>query len=311
MLEIEHISVRFAAGHSVQAVEDVSLTLAEGSRMAIVGETGSGKSVLLLAVLQLLPPNAQVSGAVRLDGEDLFQMSRKRLQEIRGGVISYVPQGGGASLNPLYSVGFQVGEPLMEHRGYSKKAAFRASVPLLRRFNLGREEQLARAYPHTFSGGMRQRAMVAMGISAGARIIFADEPTKGLDEKRIAMVADTLNRLEEETLLCVTHDLKFAAGVCREVCVMYAAQQVELGSAGEVLRRPLHPYTQAMVDAMPENGMKCSAGFAPEHGPAADPAEGCRFRARCPYARERCRTMPPLAEVGTRKVRCWKYAAGD
>ena len=246
MLELEHISVRFAAGHGVQAVEDVTLTLEDGGRLAIVGETGSGKSVLLLAVLQLLPGSALVSGSARLDGEDLFAAGQKRLREIRGGVISYVPQGGGASLNPLYSVGFQVGEPLMEHRGYSKKKAFLASIPLLKRFQLGREEQLAKGYPHTFSGGMRQRAMVAMGISAGARIIFADEPTKGLDQKRVDLVADTLNRLETEALLCVTHDLQFAAAVCRRVCVMYAAQQVEYGSAAQVLGQPLHPYTQAL-----------------------------------------------------------------
>ena len=278
MLELEHISVRFAAGHGVQAVEDVTLTLEDGGRLAIVGETGSGKSVLLLAVLQLLPGSALVSGSARLDGEDLFAAGQKRLREIRGGVISYVPQGGGASLNPLYSVGFQVGEPLMEHRGYSKKKAFLASIPLLKRFQLGREEQLAKGYPHTFSGGMRQRAMVAMGISAGARIIFADEPTKGLDQKRVDLVADTLNRLETEALLCVTHDLQFAAAVCRRVCVMYAAQQVEYGSAAQVLGQPLHPYTQAMVRAMPENGMHVQEGFAPE----TVSGSGCRFRARCP-----------------------------
>ena len=126
----------------------------------------------------------------------------------------------------------------MEHRGYSKKKAFLASIPLLKRFQLGREEQLARAIPTPFSGGMRQRAMVAMGISAGARIIFADEPTKGLDQKRVDLVADTLNRLETEALLCVTHDLQFAAAVCRRVCVMYAAQQVEYGSAAQVLGQP-------------------------------------------------------------------------
>lgn len=274
MLELEHISVRFAAGHGVQAVEDVTLTLEDGGRLAIVGETGSGKSVLLLAVLQLLPGSALVSGSARLDGEDLFAAGQKRLREIRGGVISYVPQGGGASLNPLYSVGFQVGEPLMEHRGYSKKKAFLASIPLLKRFQLGREEQLAKGYPHTFSGGMRQRAMVAMGISAGARIIFADEPTKGLDQKRVDLVADTLNRLETEALLCVTHDLQFAAAVCRRVCVMYAAQQVEYGSAAQVLGQPLHPYTQAMVRAMPENGCMFRRALLRRRCPAAVAGSG-------------------------------------
>ena len=223
MLELEHISVRFAAGHGVQAVEDVTLTLEDGGRLAIVGETGSGKSVLLLAVLQLLPGSALVSGSARLDGEDLFAAGQKRLREIRGGVISYVPQGGGASLNPLYSVGFQVGEPLMEHRGYSKKKAFLASIPLLKRFQLGREEQLAKGYPHTFSGGMRQRAMVAMGISAGARIIFADEPTKGLDAYAKAELAQLLLTLcrEGTSILIVTHDVEFAARYATGCALMF------------------------------------------------------------------------------------------
>lgn len=149
--------------------------------------------------------------------------------------------------------------------------------------------------------------MVAMGISAGARIIFADEPTKGLDQKRVTLVADTLNRLETEALLCVTHDLQFAASVCRKVCVMYAAQQVEYGSADQVLGQPLHPYTQAMVQAMPENGMHVREGFAPETASGS----GCRFRARCPYARAQCEAMPPLVTVNDRKVRCWRYAAGN
>lgn len=310
MLEFEHISVRFAAGHSVQAVENISLTIPDGSRIAIVGETGSGKSVLLLAVLRLLPENAVVSGSAKLDGEEIFEMSPKRLNAIRGGVISYVPQGGGGSLNPLYSIGFQVGEPLMEHRGYKRKQAFAASIPLLKRFHIGDEERRASEYPHTFSGGMRQRAMIAMGISANARILFLDEPTKGLDGKRIRMVEEALELLKKETILCVTHDLHFAVRACHFVCVMYAAQQVEYGSAKEIWEHPLHPYTQAMLDALPENGMNYQAGFAPEHD-TEQGDQGCRYRYRCPYRETRCDRMPPLFKVGERKVRCFRYAAED
>ena len=308
MLEIEHISVHFAAGHTVQAVEDVSFRIPQGSRMAIVGETGSGKSVLLLAILNLLPKNAHVSGKAVLDGEDLLTMSKKQLNRIRGGKISYVPQGGGASLNPLYTIGFQVGEPLMIHRNYSRKQAFLESISLLKRFNLGNEEKTASFYPHMLSGGMRQRAMVAMGISAGAEIIFADEPTKGLDERRVHLTAETLNRLEKETLLCVTHDLRFASEVCQEIIVMYAGQQVEAGQTRELFQSPLHPYTKAMLEAMPENGMKFQAGFAAEHSVLDG---GCRYRERCPYAQERCRQIPPMAVVGKRKVRSWNYVVGD
>ncbi len=312
MLELDHVSVKFSSENSVLAVDDMTMCLADGSRTAIVGETGSGKSVLLLAILRLLPPNAVITGSVRVDGEDLLRADKRRLRQIRGGVVSYVPQGGGGSMNPLLKVGFQVGEPLMEHRGFSKKQAVAASIPLLRRFNLGREEELAQAYPHTFSGGMRQRAMVAMGISAGARIILADEPTKGLDDHRVRMVADTLNRLEGETLLCVTHDMNFARAVSRDICVMYAAQQVEFGPAEAVLSRPLHPYTRDMIGAMPENGMRYEdSGFAPSHEDYGGCARGCRYRHRCRERGERCGEMPPVCDVDGRKVRCWRYAAAD
>ena len=197
MLELQHVSVEFASEHSVLAVDDISMQLEKGTRTAIVGETGSGKSVLLLAILRLLPPNAKVRGSILLNGEEILEANRKRMYEIRGGEISYIPQGGGASMNPLMRVGDQVGEPLREHRGYGKRAAFLAGVELLKKFNLLREESMAKAYPHTFSGGMRQRAMVAMGISAGAQIVLADEPTKGLDERRIALVTETLNLLKK------------------------------------------------------------------------------------------------------------------
>ena len=312
MLELHHVSVEFVSQASVLAVDDVSMCLPDGSRTAIVGETGSGKSVLLLAILRLLPPSARVNGSIAVDGEELLLADKKRMQQIRGGVISYVPQGGGASMNPLMRVGFQVGEPLMEHKGYYKKQAVAAIIPLLKRFNLSREVEMARAYPHTFSGGMRQRAMVAMGISAGARIILADEPTKGLDRRRVELVGQTLNLLGDETLLCVTHDMSFARSISREICVMYAAQQVEMGLTEELLTDPLHPYTRDMIAAMPENGMQCqSAGFAPSHGSYLHHGRGCRYQERCRERCARCGEEPPIIEIDGRKVRCWKYVTGN
>ncbi|NCB04078.1 MAG: ABC transporter ATP-binding protein [Clostridia bacterium] len=308
MLELRHLSVRFSAQSAVQAVEDVSLTLHPGEKTAILGETGSGKSVLLLAALRLLPDETRVSGQVLFEGENLLELDKKQLSRLRGSRISYVPQGGGGSLNPLLTVGFQVGEPLIEHRGYTKRAAVRRSVALFESFQLGDERTLARAYPHRFSGGMRQRAMVAMGIAAGAKTILADEPTKGLDQKRIDLVADTFARLKEESLLCVTHDLPFARAVSRTVCVMYAAQQVESGPTDAVLREPLHPYVQDLVAALSENGMQCRSGFAPPHG-AYESHTGCRYYDRCAVRTARCETeMPPFVTRGERCVRCWQYA---
>lgn len=307
MLEINHISVKFSADSDVQAVEDVSLRLADGEKLALVGETGSGKSVLLLAVLRLLPGSAQVKGDVLLDGKSIWQMKRKELDKIRGSLISYVPQGGGEALNPLMRVGYQVGEPLMEHKGLSKKEAMEKSVSLLRRFHLGDEEALARAYPHTFSGGMRQRAMVAMGIAADPKIVLADEPSKGLDEKRVALVADAFRQLGDKSLLCVTHDLLFAQKISDHICVLYAAQQVEYGPTEKLMSAPLHPYTRDMLRAIPENGMQVDkAGFAPPH--TGYDNFGCRYRHRCKECMEVCKKMPPLFTVGEEKVRCWLYA---
>ena len=309
MLEIDRVSVEFA-GAGVRAVDDVSLTLPEGSRTAIVGETGSGKSVLLTAILRLLPADARISGDVRLNGESILQADKKRLRQIRGGLISYVPQGGGGSMNPLLRIGFQVGEPLMIHRGFSRRRAAEAAIPLLERFSLSPGRKLARAYPHMFSGGMRQRAMVAMGISAGAGILLADEPTKGLDERRVRMVEEAFASLREETLLCVTHDILFAGAVSDRLCVMYAAQQLEYGDTAEILARPLHPYTRDLVNAMPEKGMHYEdRGFAPPHGSYFNEEAGCRYRDRCRECTEKCARTPPLAEAEGRKVRCWKYAA--
>ena len=308
MLEIRGVSVEFVSENSVLAVDDVCLKLEKGSRTAIVGETGSGKSVLLLAILRLLPPNAQIRGSIMLEGEEILEAKEKRMRQIRGGEISYIPQGGGASMNPLMKVGFQVGEPLMEHRGYGKHKAVATGIGLMKRLNLLREEALAKAYPHTFSGGMRQRAMVAMGISAGANVVLADEPTKGLDERRIAMVAETLKLLQKETLLCVTHDMNFAKTVSDTICVMYAAQQVELGNTEEVLEQPLHPYTRDMLAAMPENGMRYEeGGFAPSHGSYLHCESGCRYQKRCRERTERCQKIPPFIDINGHKVRCWKY----
>jgi len=255
MLEIKNVSVSFA-GTPVKAVDDVSLTLEDGTKTAIVGETGSGKSVLLVAIIRLLPSNAVVDGQILLDGEDILTIDKDTLCQIRGGKISYVPQGGGGSLNPLLTIGYQVAEPLMIHRGVEKKSAIDLIIPLLEKFNLVPGADRAKDYPHQYSGGMRQRAMVAMGISAGSRIILADEPTKGLDDTRVKMVIDAFDKLEKETLLCVTHDIIFAQAISKKLCVMYAATQLEYGDTEEVMTNPLHPYTRDLINAMPENGMK-------------------------------------------------------
>lgn len=307
MLDIQNVSVKFSSASEVGAVEDVSLTLQKGTKTALIGETGSGKSVLLLAIMKLLPATAEISGSVLLEGTDLLRLSEEELETIRGDRISYIPQGGGNGLNPLMRIGMQIGEPLIDHRGYSKKKAIAQSVELLRRFRLGKEETWVRAYPHMLSGGMRQRAMIAMGIAAGSRVILADEPTKGLDQDRIQGVAECFQYLQSETLLCVTHDVNFAASVGEYISVMYAAQQLEYAKKEAFFERPLHPYSQAILDAMPERGLKSNIGFAPPHD--AYSVKGCRFSDRCPYKNNLCdEKKPPFIDVKGHKVRCWQYA---
>ena len=305
LLRVEDLSVSFEGKNFVQAVEHVSLEVRSGDRLCIIGETGSGKSILLLAILRLLSPTAKVTGGVSYRGRDLFAMTEKQLDAIRGGRISYVPQGSGNGMNPLLKVGFQVAEPMIAHRGMKRKAAEERSVELLKRFHLGREETIARQYPFTYSGGMRQRALIAMGISAGAELLFADEPTKGLDETRVRLTAEAFNALEGQTLVCVTHDLSFARSVSSRVCVMYAANQVEEAETEELFRNPLHPYTRDMLAAMPENGLRFRPGYAPAHNDTG--TAGCKYRLRCDRCSEKCRETPPLFRIGGHQVRCWQY----
>ena len=306
MLAIKDLSVEFMSGHNVKAVDRVSLNVQKGMNTTIIGETGSGKSVLILSILRLLPSSAKVTGKVVFDNSDLFQMSKKEIESIRGRKISYIPQGSGNALNPLLKIGYQVAESTITHKIITKKQAPQKSIDLLKRFNLGNEERRINDYPHTLSGGMKQRVLVAMGISAGAGLILADEPTKGLDKSRVFMVVDCFQRLESETILCVTHDLDFAQAIGDYVAVMYAAQIVEYAKKDDFFSKPLHPYSEALIDSMPENGLKALKGFAPPHDTYS--YSGCRFFDRCSFKSGKCCSNPPFIELGVRKVRCWKYA---
>lgn len=305
-LVLNDVSVTFRSGHSVQAVKNVEFEVKEKEKIAIVGETGSGKSILLLSILRLLPQNAEISGEILFQGKDLLKIRKKEMTHIRGSRIAYIPQGSGNSLNPLYNVGTQVAEPMVEHLGMNKKEGFHKAVELLKWFKIGNEEAMAKKYPHMYSGGMRQRALIAMGIGAGASMILADEPTKGLDEQRISLVVESFCMLRDKTILCVTHDINFARRISDRICVMYAASQVELGVTEEVLRDPLHPYTKDLIASMPENGLKYFPGFAISHD--AYDSMGCKYAPRCRYRHEKCMKMPPFFHVGNRRVRCWKYA---
>ena len=305
MLEIEGVSIRF--GDNPEAVSDTTFTVGDGDRLAGVGETGSGKSVLLLAALGLLPASARVTGSIRLNGRELLGCREREFNQIRGKEIAYIPQGSGNGLNPLYTVGHQLCEAIRKHQPCTRREALVQAAALLESFGLEHGAALCRSYPFQLSGGMRQRVLIAMGIAAGADLVLADEPTKGLDRRRIALVEDAFQRLGERTLLCVTHDLRFAHAISSRVVVMYASQQIESGDSPSFFAEPLHPYSRAMLEALPENGLHANMGFAPPRQDV-DAQSVCHFYGRCPWRSERCRKAPPLMTVGKRKVRCWKYA---
>jgi len=303
MIEIKNLSVSFASG--VPVLDSMDLTVHDGRKTVVIGESGSGKSIMLCAILHILPPYATVSGSVCLNSQELLDMKEKELRKLWGAQLAYIPQGSSNSLNPLMPVGFQVAEPLMVQKKENRPKALQKAVQWMKKLKFGDEDKLAHAYPHTLSGGMKQRVMIAMGVIAGAELLLADEPTKGLDSERIEAVIELIKRLEDKTMLCVSHDLQFARAIADDISVMYAAQQVEHCTCEEFFSEPLHPYSKLMLAAMPENGLQVTTGFAP---PNSNTADGCRFMTRCPFAHEQCYLPPPFLSVGSRKVRCHLYA---
>lgn len=306
MIELRGVHVRFSTNGTMQAARDVSLTARDGRTMVMIGETGSGKSVLLSAILRLLPPTAAVRGEILLDGLNLLALPEKEMTAIRGKRIGYIPQGNGAGMNPLLRTGYQVGEPLMEHKGFSRREAVIRSIELLAQFGLDGADKVSRMYPHQLSGGMRQRAMIAMGMAADAEVVLADEPTKGLDHARTQRVVESFAALRGKTMLCVTHDLGFAEQIADALCVLYASELVEFADREALIREPLHPYTHALLMAQPKHGLRCEVAFASTR--EAQAMDACVFHAACPRRQPRCAQRPPLFQRGGRKVRCWLYA---
>jgi peptide/nickel transport system permease protein len=295
---------------TIRPVEDVSFTVEAGRTLAIVGESGSGKSLAATAIMGLLPPVARVAaGVAPFEGRDLFAMTEEERRRLRGGAMAMVFQDPMSSLNPVHRVGDQVAEAIRAHRPVSADAASREAVELLQRVGIADPERRARAYPHELSGGMRQRVMIAMALANKPRLLIADEPTTALDVTVQAAILELLAKLRREEgmgLVLITHSLGVVAEVAEEVVVMYAAQVVERGSVAEVFARPLHPYTRALLAAVPDG--KNEPDGIPGVVPRPDSwPPGCRFAPRCAHAEARCNTPPALEQAGTREVRCLRW----
>ncbi len=312
LLEIRNLQLEFRAGQNVaRAVDGVSLSLNAGKILCLVGESGSGKSVTALSIARLVPtpPARYVGGEVLLEGRDVLKMSTRELREIRGGVVSYVFQEPGASLNPVLRVGAQVREALKYHR--PTVATDAEVIRLLKLVGIPAPESRLKNYPHEMSGGMQQRVMIAMALASQPKLLVADEPTTALDVTIQAQIIELLRDLRQHlgmAILLITHNLGIVGDLADDVAVMYAGQIVENGPAREVLRRPLHPYTWALIQSVPELGAEVERltaipGTVPL--PGAFPS-GCRFHPRCPKAQPSCSTQVPelAAAENLREVRC-------
>jgi len=306
VLAVEGLSVRFRTEDGfVHAVDGVSFTVGAGEVLAVVGESGCGKTVTALSLVGLLPPSAQVSGHVRLEGEDLVQVPRARLRELRGKQVGFVFQEPMTSLNPMLTVGRQVGEVLGRHEGLSGAAPRRRAAELLDLVGIPEAGRRLREYPHQLSGGLRQRVVIAIAVACGPRLLIADEPTTALDVTIQAGILDLLRDLRHRlgtAIVLITHDLGVVADVADRVLVMYAGRKVEEAGAEDLFAAPQHPYTVGLLGAVP-NPARHAAGARLREIPGMVPSLSqrlgfCAFAPRCPRADDRSRSeRPPLEEV--------------
>ena len=304
VIEVKDVSVGFATDFGeVEAVDGASFEVREGEILGLVGESGSGKSVTATAILRLIrKPGRLTHGSIVLGGRDLALLGEEDLQKIRGTEIAMISQTPRTALNPLITVGQQVARLFILHGGLSKAAARRRTIEMLALVGIPEPERRARQYAHQFSGGMCQRAMIAMALATSPRLLIADEPTTGLDVSTAARILDLLRDLGARTgasILLITHDLGVVATTCQRVAVMHAGQIVEVAPVRALFRHPAHPYTRALVRSIP----RIDRAIVMEPIPGAVPsllnvAPGCRYAGRCPWVEERCRrAKPAMTEI--------------
>jgi len=327
VLEVRNLKTQFFTRAGVVfAVDDVSFNVGEGETLGIVGESGCGKSVTALSLMRLVPnpPGRIVSGSIRLmvdgDDRDILMLSEREMRHIRGNDIAMIFQDPMTSLNPVYTVGNQLIEPLMLHLDLDRHEAERRAIDLLQRVGIPAAEDRMRSFPHQFSGGMRQRVMIAIALACNPKLLVADEPTTALDVTIQAQILDLmvgLNRDFGTAIILITHDLGVVAEVCQRVLVMYAGRIIEQGSATDLFGNPQHPYTLALLRSVPRIGTNVKETLIPVGGLPPDllePAAGCRFRPRCPRRQTKCEEDPPLIETAPGQLAaCWfpSGPAGD
>ena len=318
ILKVENLETTFYTDEGIiPAVENLSFTLDAGETLAIVGESGCGKTVTSLSILRLIswPPGKITNGHIYYQGTDLLTISEKEMRGIRGNDISMIFQEPMTSLNPVFTVGHQIMESLQFHQNMDKEQARKRAIEMLSLVGIPTPEKCVNDYPHQLSGGMRQRVMIAMALACNPRILIADEPTTALDVTIQAQILRLMVDLKEKTntsIILITHDLGIVAQIAQRVMVMYAGESVETADVKSVFKNPLHPYTVGLLESLPkinkdQEKLYNIRGTVPS--PKDYPA-GCRFSPRCDHCQDKCRNeKPPLIDLGGgRQVRCWLYA---
>ena len=319
MLEVDHLSIDFARGSTLtRVVRDVSFSIKSGETLGVVGESGSGKSVTALSLARLLPPNASIaSGSIHFDGRSVMDLSEAQIRQLRGREIGFVFQDPMTSLNPTQTIGRQVAETARLHLGMTHKQSLAHAADLLARVGIPRPMDRLGDYPHQFSGGMRQRVVIAIAISCQPALLIADESTTALDATTQAQILDLIRRLSAEegtAVLFITHDLAVASSICDRINVMYSGQIVESARSQQLFERPEMPYTSALMECISSLDDDPDAPFQPIPGmppDAHDVVPGCRFQARCQFSREACSSPPELLlRRASHVARCWGTQPG-
>lgn len=321
VLDIKQLRTSFfSSDGEIPAVDEISFSVKKGEILGIVGESGCGKSVTSLSIMKLIPqpPGKIVGGEILLNGENLVAASEKRMREIRGNEVAMIFQEPMTSLNPLFTIGNQLIEGITVHTKVGKKAAFRQAVEMLKLVGLPRAEQIMKEYPHQLSGGMRQRVMIAMALSCHPKLLIADEPTTALDvtiQAQILSLMKDLNDKLDTAIVMITHDLGVVAEVCERVIVMYAGKIVEEATVEEIFKEPKHPYTQGLLQSIPDIREKKERLFSiPGNVPKPGTInQGCRFAARCESVHDKCLAESPLLyqiEHTEHFVRCFLHGSG-
>ena len=306
IIEIVNLKTNFPTTDGVvRAVDRIDLSIREKETFGLIGETGCGKTVLGLTIMRLLPPTATVGGEIIYKEMNLLEVSEAEMRMIRGEEIAMILQNPTTSLNPVLRVGEQIAEAIRLHQGLNKKDAKEKAIEMLDSVRISSPSGRANEYPHEFSGGMKQRVMIAMGLACDPTLIIADEPTKGLDVTIKAQIIELMKEVtEHKAMLLITHDLGVAREMCDRIALMYAGELVEYASIDEIFENPLHPYTIGFLNSLPKKGLVPIPGMSPS---LIDLPDGCRFHPRCDYATEACtQKHPEMVEMGSGHfVRCF------